>query len=137
MGGLAGVADLVQAVLARAEVGQVLGECGEVEHELEGGGGVAVSGKPAHHGDEPRHGAQLIGLPVTGRGLAVGEAGGAVEGFGGVGDGSAAAAFGGSGGGGEQVGGGLGDGGGGGVVAAGGGVLEVLGGVAGGVRGSA
>jgi hypothetical protein len=43
----------------------------------------------------------LVGAVVSGWWAAVGLAGGAVEGFGGVGDRSAASAFGGSGGGGE------------------------------------
>jgi hypothetical protein len=69
--------------------------------------------------------------------LAVGESGGAVEGFGGVGDGSAAAAFGGPCGGGEEVGGGLRYGRRCGVFAGGGEVFEVFGGAAGGVGGAA
>jgi hypothetical protein len=43
-------------VLCAAEVGEVLGEGGEVEHEPEGGCGVVVAGEAAGGGDESGHG---------------------------------------------------------------------------------
>jgi hypothetical protein len=52
---LAGVAGLVESVLGVAEVGEVLGEGGEVEHEAEGGCGLVVASEAAGGGDEPGH----------------------------------------------------------------------------------
>jgi hypothetical protein len=46
----------VEPVLGAAEVGEVLGEGGEVEHEAEGCCGVVVAGEAAGGGDEPGHG---------------------------------------------------------------------------------
>ena len=50
------IAGLVEAVLGVAEIREVLGECAELEHQTEGGGGVAVAGEAAGGGDEPGHG---------------------------------------------------------------------------------
>jgi hypothetical protein len=54
--GVSGVACLVEPVLGAAEVGEVFGEGGEVEHEAEGCCGVVVAGEAAGGGDEPGHG---------------------------------------------------------------------------------
>jgi hypothetical protein len=54
---VAGVAGLVELLLGLAEVGEVVGEGGEVVDEPQGGGGVVVAGEASGGGDEPGHGA--------------------------------------------------------------------------------
>jgi hypothetical protein len=52
---VAGIADLVEALLGCTQIGQVLGERGHVVDEEQRGGGVLVAGEAANDRDQPCH----------------------------------------------------------------------------------